>query len=73
MKHPTSLHRIDSASLREIYQIVDELKSEDLTTAIKRTKIGMTRMRVKLLQIGKLCTDARSELQEMRDGEIRRT
>lgn len=73
MTHPTKLHRIDSASLREIYQIVEELKSDDVTTAAKRTKIGMTRMRVKLSQINKLCKDARKELLEMRDGEIRRT
>jgi hypothetical protein len=73
MTHPTKLHRIDSAALRELYQIVDEIKSEDVATAEKRVKIGLTRMRVKLSQVGKLCRDARKDLLEMRDGKIRRT
>lgn len=74
MSDITKLHRIDSAALRELYQVVKEIKSEDITTAGKRVKVGLTRMRVKLAEAGKLCKSARKDLLEMRDhGEIRRT
>ncbi len=73
MIHPTKLHRIDSAALRELYQLVEEINSEDVSTAVGRTKAGLTRIRVKLAQAGKLCKDARKDLLEMRDGQIRRT
>lgn len=74
MSDLTKLHRIDSAALRELYQIVEEIKGEDLTTAAGRAKAGLTRMRVKLAEAGKLCKSARKDLLEMRDhGKILRT
>jgi len=73
MVSPLKLHRIESAALREIYQIVKEIDSEDISTANRRVKVGLTRIRVKLAQVSKLCKEARKDLLEMRNGEIRRS
>ena len=74
MTNLTKLYQIDSAALRELYQIVKEIKAEDITTAEKCHKVGLTRLRVKLSQVGKLSKEARKDLLEMRDdGKIRRT
>lgn len=64
------VQRVESSSLKKLYVVVEELRSEELTTAEKQTKAGLTRMRVKLSAITKLCKSARKELLEMRDGKI---
>jgi len=67
------LARIDSAALREIYTIVDQIRSEDISTANRHTKAGLTRMRGLLSTLSKRCKTAREELLEMRNGQIRHT
>ena len=72
--YQTMLHRISSTPLQKMYELVEELRGDDISTATKHTKIGLTRMRTKLSQISKLCKEARKELLEMRDdGKIRST
>lgn len=62
------LKRIDCAPLREIYELVDKIRGDELQTAEKKTKVGFTRMRVNLAKLSKACKEARKQLLEMRDG-----
>lgn len=71
INEPEELKRIDSPALQELYKDVDALKSEDITTAKKNTKAGLTRMRVLLSSVSKLCKEVRKELLEMRDGKTK--
>jgi len=63
--------RLDCAALKEIYALVDLIRSDEVQTAERRIKVGYTRMRTKLATLSKLCKAARQELLEMRDGKVR--
>jgi len=63
------LDQIDCDALHEIYELVDKIKGDELQTAAKGTKVGLTRMRVNLAKVSKLCKAVRKQLLEMRDGQ----
>lgn len=72
MPDTSALKELPSPALHSIYDRVDELKSEEITCADKGvTGAGITRMRVLLSTLTKLCKAARKELHEVKNGKVR--
>ena len=66
------LEHVDSPALTTLYNLVEELKAEDLRTAKRKVKAGATRLRKILMQIDHQCKAARKDLIGMvHDGQIR--
>lgn len=68
----TPLKRLDCPPLKEIYELIDRVRGDELKTAERGTAAGLTRMRVNLSKISKLCKEARKQLLEMRNGKRKR-
>lgn len=71
MNRMNGVSRLPAPALEEIYQLMEQVLSEELLAAdkLKRRKIGwkvaLTRIRVKLSRVSKLCKDARKEILAM--------
>lgn len=67
-----NLERLDIEPLKKLYDLVEEIKSDEIVAANKGHKTAYTRMRTKLSEVSKLCKDARKEILEARDGKAGR-
>ena len=71
------LERLEIESLKTIYKLVDQLRSDEIVAANRGTKISLTRMRKTASEISKQCKLLRQELlsrrnaHDGRDGKIR--
>lgn len=67
--------RLECVPLEALYTLVDEARCDEIMAANRRQnqkpgeKVAMTRLRVKLSRISKLCKQARKEILVMRDGD----
>lgn len=63
------VERLECDALHDIYELVEQMRGDELAAAQRQTKVAFTRLRGKLAQIAKLCKTARKEFLIMRDGE----
>jgi ribosomal protein S27AE len=67
--------RLECVPLQELYELVDTARCDEIMAADRQKnqkpgeKVAMTRLRVKLSRISKLCKQARKEILVMRDGD----
>lgn len=64
----SKLKRLDCEALHQIYELVDQVRGDELAAAHKGTKAAFTRMRVQLSEVSKLCKQVRKHLLKMRNG-----
>ena len=71
--HFEEIPRLECVPLQELYELVDAARCDEIMAADRRAnqkpgeKVAMTRLRVKLSRISKLCKQARKEILVMRD------
>lgn len=74
MKVFEEIPRLECVPLQELYELVDTARCDEIMAADRQKnqkpgeKVAMTRLRVKLSRISKLCKQARKEILVMRDG-----